>query len=328
MKYLVSSKVKEETKDILDILEKNNILKTEIILYLHIELKHQLNLVNYQVIYYKIESINTFKSKLIETIQFVSLVFKVKPDYLYTGFPIIKYRLASLLLNIHYTAYLRGLMFNPTIYSGIGEKLRYGRFSFLFKSRLFNTYDADQIITISEINKQFINSRGIPENKISLISPPWLDKPKLKQNEKIETIVFISQAFTHHGFQTIHSSQINFLEKLIRYAHFHNLSLIIRQHPRDFHNYDSYLRNNVSINKESSEKFLNDLNTSYILISPLSTFAFEAIYLGLKVKFYSTKELDKLYLESFNNLNISPIYTLDKHIDINTMKTSKTNLFY
>lgn len=328
MKYLVSSKIKEELVDILTILEKENISTTNIVIYLPHILKNKLDVEKYNVIYFQEKKTQSFLYKIIETFIFIFLILKLKPDFLYTGFPIIKYRLVSMIFNVKYTAYIRGLIFSSNINLGMGDKLRYSGFSFLFKSILFNTYHADKIITISEVNKNFIINRGVSANKIILISPPWLKKKKIKKNLNIKKIVFITQAFAHHNAKNAQDSQSSFLKTLISYVNFHKLDLIIRKHPRDFENYHKYLTNNISLNEDSPEFFLNSIDTSYILISSLSTFAFEAMYTGYRTLFYSTKELDKFYLESFDFLGILPIYNINLSMNINDIEITNKNLFY
>lgn len=330
MKYLVSSNVREEVEDLLKILKKSQIAKNDITVYLPIVLKNKITLIDYHVIYFKQFMKLKLLNKTIEMIQFFLMYWNMKPDFLYTGSSMLKYRVISKIFKVTHVAYFRGLMFDPSNYSGFSDKLRFGKFSYLFQSDFFNASYADQIITISEINKKFITSRNIPAEKISLISPPWLKKNDfcMKQNKKIKTLIFITQAFKEHGLNNAHKSQISFLEKLIIYAKSNNLNIIIRKHPRDFHNYNIQQVDGILLNQEPPEGFLRTINSSSMLISPLSTFAFEAIYIGHKVIFYSTEELDKIYLQSYKYLNISPIYDIDKSVNLNNMEIKHKDLFY
>jgi hypothetical protein len=307
---LVNSVVEEEVVELIDLLEKegNNIL-----LYLPIKL-HNINTKYCEIIFYKDIFRNNFLNKIADLIRFQYIVLKNKPDCIYTGFSMIKHRLSSKIFRIKHIAYIRGLLFDSNNHSGIGDKLRYGKLSFFFQNSIFNTYYADKIITISNINKNFMINRGINKDSIFLINPPWLvNIRKKKRKKEYNKIVFLTQAFEFHGFSTEHKSQISFLEKhLIPFCKKQNFELIIRVHPRDCFFYEKY---NFEVNKEKSIDFLKKLDSDFLIISPLSTFAFEAIFLNIKVVFYSTNILNKIYLDTYNTLNIKPIYRLSE-IDI------------
>ena len=58
--------------------------------------------------------------------------------------------------------------------------------------------------------------------------------------------------------------------------------------------------------RDSADEFLNSLSSEDTIVSPLSTLAFEALYCGIDVRFYSTPALDELYARSYEDLGIVP----------------------
>src|SRR5690606_28641294 len=91
------------------------------------------------------------------------------------------------------------------------------------------------------------------------------------------------------------------------------INLIIRKHPRDDVDYGLVgLGSRFSIDTRLPEQFLIDVNDSFIIVSPLSTMAFELIHLGARVVFYTTDFLDEVYQESYKGLSIRPYRILEK----------------
>jgi hypothetical protein len=310
MCILVNCIIHEELIELLILLERKNIKTKNIIIYIPDYLDISDEYKYKKVIKYKSNKNRKTIYKMLELIKFIFIFIKFRPNHIYTGFSMMKHRIVSLVFRTEHTAYIRGLMFDPKVKTGFGDYLKYGKLGFLFKSYIFNTYEASEIITISRINKNFLIDRNIDSKKITLIKPIWLEKYNIysTSRKEIKTIVFLTQAFESHSLVHAHKSQVDFFKKLIVFSKLNKYNLILRQHPRDYFNYKKNVLGNFEINNNKPEVFLKSLDKSFYIISPLSTFAFEAIYIGLNVSFYSTKVLDRLYLNKYNELGIIPMY--------------------
>lgn len=315
-KYLIVSVVREEIFEIISILESNNINSTNLSLLIpkkiYINNKEKLDAKGYDV--YTINYGTSLLNKVLDVFLFFKYVYMIKPDVIFSGFSLLKYRLASKIFNIHHVAYIRGLMFDSSVYSGICDKLRYGRFKKLFQGYVFNTYEANFIITVSEINLNFLLERGIDNNKIKLISPPWLLKSELSFNgNQINRVIFVTQAFAEHGLDKYHLEQVSLIKNLLDYCIKEGIELLLRVHPRDYYDYSQLSSSNLlSLNYEVPELFIDSLTTSDLLVSFPSTFTFEAAYVkNMPILFISTPIFDEIYLNAYNKLNIRPIYCID-----------------
>lgn len=329
--YLVSSEVKEEICDILYILNKKDISKSDILLYIpkyiHLE---DIDLSSYKITFYKKSTNIKVLNKIIELAKFFFVVFKYKPDVIFSGSSMFKHKISSSLFGIKHIAYFRGLMFSSSNKIGIMDKLKFGKYGYFFKSKIFNRFESDLIITTSELNKNFIIERGIPEKKIQLINPLWLSGLALKQTTD-KKIYFLTQAFHSHGFSLQHDSQIKFLSLLDEWSAEHGKPLTVRVHPRDYFDYKNLkYKSNISFDSRNPKEFMKDLSYSEIVISPLSTLAFEVIYLGGCCCFYTTEALDYVYASAYRKLSIDPIKEteINKLNDLNCQKKTYKDVFF
>jgi hypothetical protein len=312
MKILISSEVTEEIEDILFLLKSKN--KKFQLFLLHNNKNTLINaeLINKLYIEKTITKIK-FLQKIYGLFFFIFIVFKEKPNIIFSGSSQQKHRFASRLFGIKHIAYFRGLMFDAKNLSGISDKLRFGMFKWIFQSKLFNAYEADQILTVGELNKSFIVDRGTNPKKIHLIGAVWLRNFSIQPSGiSLSKIIFITQAFSAHGFVKQHEDQINFLKNLINWCDNNQKKLVIRIHPRDYFPYAEKIKTQLEIDQTPPFEFLkNSITKNDIIISPLSTMAFEIISLGGNCVFYSSYYLDKVYGNSYEKLSIMPIKTKD-----------------
>jgi hypothetical protein len=337
VKYLVDSEVKEEVSEIF----KLGIIKPgdKVILC------SPWYTVDSDVNAYKTFHYNFSKFRILTKIkQFVFLMYLVllyRPDVIFSGYPLLKHRLINIISfgNIKHFSYLRGLFADASNYKGFSDSLylKIKKNPSLLK---FNNFQCDKIITISKLNVNFLLARSVSKERIELIDPPWLQNIKEKREcnnaNKIcnvsRIIYFVSQAFASHSSMDAAKSQLEFATQLKYKLREIGVELIIRKHPRDYTNYEEY---GFRINNVPSYEFIEMLNENDILISPFSTMAFEAAYLGVDSIFYSTPELDKSYSRVYKSIGINPLYDIDDIMDLllndnlkeNALKKN-TDIFY
>ncbi|TDN55625.1 hypothetical protein [Scandinavium goeteborgense] len=310
MKYLVDSEVKEEVSEIF----KLGIIKPSD----KIILCSPRYTADSEINAFKTYHYNFSRFRIITKIkQFVLLIYLVllyRPDVIFSGYPLLKHRLINVISfgSVKHFSYLRGLFADASNYKGFSDLLylKIKRIPSLLK---INNFQCDKIITISNLNVNFLLARSVSKELIDLIEPPWLEniKEKRKSNRgnigfyNDRTIYFVSQAFAVHSSMDAAKSQLEFAIELKHKLKDKGIELIIRKHPRDYTVYEDY---GFSINKAPSYDFIEMLHENDILISPFSTMAFEASYLGVNSIFYSTPELDKSYARVYKNIGITPLY--------------------
>lgn len=227
-------------------------------------------------------------AKLRTLVEFFRIVLAHKPQVVVSGFPMLKHRLAARFLGTRHVVYLRGLMFDSGITSGFSDQLRYGRLGWLFRSRLFNPYDADKVVTVADINRTFVMDRGVDPDKVVVCGPVWLaEVGPLKRGEP--RIVILTSAYEAHGHKEAHRSQVRDIAEALSRV---EAEVVLRVHPRDNYDYESDERfSSARINRESSATFLDSIASTDLILSPPSTFAFEAVHIGAKVTIFRNEEV-------------------------------------
>lgn len=311
MKILITSEVKEELEDIIELLKE---VDQDNIVYYCPEL---INLKNRTYFYSKFS--NKYLKKITELLFYIRFVMDYKPDLIFSGASMLKHRLVSLLFNKKHFVYFRGLLFDPSNISGISDGLRFGKLKCFFKGNLFNAFYGSLIFTTSNLNKNFIISRGISSDRIKVIGPVWLSSLTLSKPSASKRYYFVTQAFAEHGFARQQSEQLDSIKSLFAVFSSRNKAneFHIRVHPRDFYAYENdHILKNAKIDRSFSKDFLRQLNSEDILITPLSTLAFEAKYLGVKTVFYASDTLNEVYEKSYVRLGIKPLFIKDITIDL------------
>jgi hypothetical protein len=251
--------------------------------------------------------------KATELVRFISVAFRFRPDVLLSGSSMLKHRLAARMLGVPHVAYFRGLMFDPSIRSGYSDKIRLGRLGRYLRTDLFDATRANHILTVAETNRQFLLQRGADDERITLIGPIWLDgiSPNTSGERRV---YFLTSALAAHGFTAEHRAQVTAVMKVATSGAFD--PLIVRVHPRDFYDYeaDPTIPASVEFDRSPPLEFLRQLRTDDILVTPLSTLAFEAQHLGCRVLFYSSPELGNHSAAAFATLGIGPV-TLDELLE-------------
>lgn len=243
-------------------------------------------------------------------VEFAALVRQERPRLLVTGPSMLKHRLVSRTSQIPHVAYFRGLHFNPNAQMGLSDKLRYGVFRGM-DIPLFNSYGATHVLTVAQINREFALGRGIAEERISVIGPVWLEpQDGLVRAPDPPRVFFLTQAHATHGNETAQDRQLELIIDLVNRLKPTGRELTIRAHPRDFYGYENDPRlESVRVDRQKTREFLGQLTTSDIILSPLSTVAFEALYLGLTVAFFEADGVADRAV--YDHLGIVPIRSED-----------------
>lgn len=311
-KVLIASEVREELIDVFNLVKDKDV-NLFIFLSSNIDFSED---GDFSV--YKEKKISDLKivQKIYGLICFLRIVFKFRPDIIFSGSSMLKYRLISKIFSVFHIAYFRAVLFDSSNRSGICDRLYYsglGKIGFL--KNILCAFYADLVIVTSERSRRFISERS---DDISIIScnPIWLDqfeKIEFSKN-KVNRFIFLTQAFDSHGFLDQHNSQVSSLKILDKYCFENGYELTVRLHPRDYFDYHKLeLLSKVFFDKSHPSEFLSkkEILSCSIVISPLSTFAFEIIYIGGNVAFYSSESLDEVYGKSYRDLGMVPMVIND-----------------
>jgi hypothetical protein len=184
--------------------------------------------------------------------------------------------------------------------------------------RFLNNYYADFLFTIGTVNKNALRERHIPESNIYLSGPLLLDQYTPVRQKPVSSsckkeLIYITQAYLWHLDSFGHREQLDSIRDLlhcIAKKYSGQLDIAIRIHPRDDRQLYEKLRQEypvpVRIDTSPASEFLQGISGHKILVSGLSTLAFEWIYLGGSVAFLSTENLVKESLQVYKYLGISP----------------------
>jgi len=260
----------------------------------------------------------------------IRIIHDQKINYMLSGVPLIFHRLVRLFSpRIIHLAYIRGLLLYSQKTTSVSDQ-----FFFLSKNifgltsiRFFNNYFADYLFTIGAINKKTLMERHIPEANIYLSGPLLLDQYR-KLDEKEEShfqkkeLVYITQAYLWHLNIRGHAEQLASIENLLTEVSDHypnDFTIIIRVHPRDEKDvYQELIKKyplTGRIDTSAAPEFLGNISRQQVLVSGLSTLAFEWIYLGGFCIFYSTKNLFLLSKEMYDGLKISPFLDVKEMLE-------------
>lgn len=253
---------------------------------------------------------NKHLTKVIRLLFFGYILAKTHPLYIITNSS-LTYKVWGVFFKLKHICYHRALLLDPKHKFGFSEKLRH--LLKLKNCQLLNPFNSDLILTIGECNKNYLIAKEANPHKIVLIGPTWL-QDTTPQNKKIEKqnigkvkVFFITQAFDHHGYSEQHESQISFIKELDKNLEPEGFELFIRQHPRDYTNYETILNKKERTIKGPSNLFLSSITSTDVVISPFSTMSLELAFKKAKVFYYSTESLDKLYYESYKKFKLTTI---------------------
>jgi hypothetical protein len=270
------------------------------------------------------KQLSTLKKVLI-ILSNIPILIQIKKDhkinYILSGVPLIFHRLARLFSpRLIHLAYIRGLLLYSQKTTSVSDRLYFliKKLSGNISIRFFNNYYADYIFTIGAINKNTLMERHLPETNIYLSGPLVLDQYS-KLEDKAQTgsfkkeLVYITQAYLWHLDTHGHAEQLASIEYLLSWLSTHctdDFLFTIRVHPRDekdiYQNLVQKFPVVGRIDTSPASDFLQSISRNRILVSGLSTLAFEWIYLGGQCLFYTSPDQFNLSREMYERLGISP----------------------
>lgn len=259
---------------------------------------------------------------------------KEKIQLFFTGVPLVFFRLAHIKSPRKpiYVTFVRSPLIQRDISHSLSDRLnRLSRkIPILGKLSIFNNWHSDFIVTIGALNREYFISRGIPESKIVISGPLFLDFYRLKlkkknlqgktHKEKINTVYLLSTAFKWHNDHVAHEEQKRLIEDFVRTYHLRYkklFKLIFRPHPRDDMNeYQNIIRKyNITIDRSKFTEFTEKVSPHTVLISTLSTLNLEWEYLGGKSFFLTTPIIFRRYRNFYSTLNIQPVFSPDDALE-------------
>lgn len=265
-------------------------------------------------------------------------LIKYRPAILLTGSPALHHRLALFLSPVKplHLIYYRGLLASPETISSKSDWLRFKLLRGL-NTKLTNNYLCDELITIGNTNKNFLIQRGVPKEKIKLLSIKTRIDIKAAPKPPIKhTIIICTTAYEHHGHIAEQIEQDELISKIAsEILSSTNYNIILRKHPRGTLNrIPKNILQQVIVDETTAVDFLNTTSiTNTTIISPISTFAFELAALKHNVFLFSGKTMDKLAPESFSHfrekyINTSAIlHCIEKEPNLKISPEDTVNIF-
>jgi O-antigen ligase len=247
-------------------------------------------------------------SKVWGVFQFAIRLHSKPPTLLFSGFSMLKHRLVAAWLEIPHVAYIRGVVFDPNLSVGISDSLRDSAVSKFLPRRVFATYNADAVVTVGQVNRDFLIARGISHSRIWTPGPTWLDGLQdvrtRGDGSGAGRAFFLTVAWEAHGRMDEHYAQLTLMRRLAS-EWSQPAKLVIRVHPRDSYQYEqdpSFAF--VELDRSLPDAFLRGLNRGDVVIAPLSTLAFEAGFLGCDIVFYADPVATKAYFQVYSRLGV------------------------
>jgi hypothetical protein len=244
-----------------------------------------------------------------------------KITHILSGVPLIFHRILILLYpSILHLAYVRGVLLFGRKTTSVSDRFFFltEKLRSIISLRFFNNFYADCLFTIGSLNQNTLRERNIPVSNIYLSGPLLLDRypavqDKPEDPERKKELIYITQAYLWHLDTSGHNEQLHSIHGLLQSitaGQAGQFDICIRIHPRDDKRiYEEFLRNYslpVRIDTSPAAEFLQGISRCKILISGLSTLAFEWIFLGGSCAFLSTEKLLKESREIYDRLGLSP----------------------
>lgn len=256
-------------------------------------------------------------AKILGLAQFAWRMLFRRPAVLVSGFSMAKHRVISSWLGVTHIAYIRGAIYDASLRGGLADQAEDSWVARMFPTGLLTTYSADAVLTIGETNRDVIVERGVPADRVHVVGPVWLaddTKSQVASDERPANAFFVTAAWEAHGHAIEQEAQLEFIRRLSS-GWSDSAELVLRVHPRDEYDYAADpVTAQLPLNRQPPKEFVESLAPGDLLISPLSTLAFEAQHLGHRVVFYQDDIATAPYQDSYQNLGIRPV-TLQELVD-------------
>lgn len=324
VRVVVSAEVREEIEEVLQMISRVRASVTEIRVDAPRRVVDQMSLPRFVnnarvvVTASRYSAQRGLMSKVLDLGQFSLRVLTRRPAILFTGFSLAKHRIVSAWLGVKHVAYIRGAIYDPEIRGGLSDRADASLLRRILPKHFLTTYWADEVLTIGELNRDVIAARGVPVERIKIVGPVWLEALEKSGSTALKPepgrAYFLTAAWESHGHHREQEAQLDFARSLVAGWN-DRRKLVIRVHPRDAHDYAADQKiANVQIDDRLPGDFLSTLAPGDLLISPLSTLAFEGQYCGAEVVFYEDPVATAAYVRAYRLLGIHPA-TLSEILD-------------
>ena len=142
-----------------------------------------------------------------------------------------------------------------------------------------------QLIVSGEFSKELRIKNGYEESKIADIGVPRniiLFNSQKKEDQYMYDIIFLTGSFHFHGDYENSIKQRDYIKSLVEYSTSHKKKLLIKVHPRDKDNYESFQNEYVST---THENLIKNIKLSKICLSFYSTAIYESIVINTDAYF-------------------------------------------
>jgi hypothetical protein len=190
-------------------------------------------------------------------------------------------------------------------------------FASSIKSSVFNAlglghYLADSYICTGPVTEKFLN--GVGANNIYTVGPFDVDytlPSRVKDPRYLDTVVFITGAYSWHGDEYGQGVQVELVRKLKFFLATKGVGLKVLVHPRD--SLDVYGFSDGVIEGGLAKCIELEANTDGILfVSMASTLSFELAYLGFRSVLLSSPEFYRKHADWYRKVGVSPLFKFEE----------------
>lgn len=251
---------------------------------------------------------------------------------LVVGVPLFSHRIIKFIFRekLLLVTFLRSVIVGSEVESEFG--LRWSINNFFRKKGLIG-YVSDICFCSGGVTERFMLSQGCAN--VHVVGPfdADLNMYNSKDNDfsldSMKAVVFVTGAFSWHGDDSGHDSQIACLGDIERYCNFNKVKLYVLSHPRS--SQDEYacgeevdvVSGGLSTCLSLQEKY----EGSVLFVSMFSTLSFELSYLGCFSYLVSTKDLYSKYGFWYDRVGVMPAFSFES-IDDGSGLVSCGGVFY
>lgn len=257
---------------------------------------------------------------LVNAINLVRICVVLRCSTCVIGVPLLIYRLAGFLGfgRIRFVSYIRGIIAQSGDDTSSSSKI-FRRISWLCVGplrRVVSDYYADCVVCIGEVTRRFVEERRVPKENVKVLGSIYCDSRFLCDDEGQSRkgrreFVFLSSAFSAHGYQDSQISQSELIVNIFTYLKDNysaeDFDFVVRKHPRErVEDYRGILEKGVRVD-DSGGDAVRCYSKSACFISPISTLLFELAYLGRAAVLVSNSHFLARHAEWYEKINARPV---------------------
>jgi hypothetical protein len=254
-----------------------------------------------------------------------SIMRRVNAARCITGVPLLVFRIARLVCgsNVFFISYIRGIIAKSTEKTSLSSGL-YLKVRKLFGVRVasfFSDYSSDKVLCIGDVTRRFVIERSVPDKQVVTIGSIYCDSISLVPSRslpegKTKQIVFISSAFSFHGYHESQKAQFSLIGDVMRSIERVDangaVDFVVRVHPReDLSSYKILKESNIRIDSDQKNPFVA-YDDDALFVSPLSTLLFELAYIGKRTRLIASDYFLDSHSDWYRSLSVVPETDIDR----------------